>query len=392
METKEETSLLLLSKKSVGEREVNAHVQLYGYRWVILGMYCILLVANSAVFITFGVIDEFTAECFNESELAVNMMTGVAAVSGIFLMFPSVWLMKRIGIRWSMFLAALCQLLCGGIRIVVPRMPVGLAVYFWAIFVSQTLGAIPNALLAALPAEISSHWFGENERSIATSLGALAQLIGIGGGQAFSGYYIGGGDVMHVNATSTLLGVAQPCHNFDWMFITQGILSVVAALPSMIFFREHPPSPPSYTTTLEAHQKPMTLWEEIKYCFSLRAFVLLLIVFAFGLGTFLTLWSVMQALVGSVWAATTVSIIMVGAGVVGASISGLIVDKWRNYGVVIFTAGPGGIVGLALFFAGTYWPTNVNVLLYVGRSGRLLLDCHDASCLRSCCRDYLSSA
>lgn len=183
-----DNEVVVSSSPSPSASSSSSPVQLYAFRWVILGMYFVLLVANSAVFITFGVIDEETKTCFSTSLLAVNMMSGVSGLSAIFLLFPSVWLMKRIGIRKSMFLAALCQLVCGVIRIVVPPLPVPFrsdALYFWTIFVSQCVGAIPNGILAALPAEISSHWFGENERSIATALGALAQLIGIGGGQAF---------------------------------------------------------------------------------------------------------------------------------------------------------------------------------------------------------------
>ncbi len=89
--------------------------------------------------------------------------------------------LKRIGIRKAVLVTALCQSVCGAIRILFSLVPVSRGVYFWAIFVSQFFGALPNALLAALPAEISSHWFGEHERSVATAIGTLAQLVGIGG-------------------------------------------------------------------------------------------------------------------------------------------------------------------------------------------------------------------
>lgn len=95
-------------------------------------------------------------------------------------MFPSIWVLKRIGTRKAVLVTALCQALCGAIRILFSLLPVSRGVYFWAIFASQFFGALPNALLAALPAEISAHWFGEHERSVATAIGTLAQLVGIG--------------------------------------------------------------------------------------------------------------------------------------------------------------------------------------------------------------------
>lgn len=54
----------------------------------------------------------------------------------------------------------------GLIRIIVPLVESNTAtdVYYWAIFASQAVASLPNALLASLPAEISAHWFGEKVR------------------------------------------------------------------------------------------------------------------------------------------------------------------------------------------------------------------------------------
>lgn len=84
-----------------------------------------------------------------------------------------------------------CNVACGVIRVIVPLLPIRVEVYFWLIFVSQMIGAVPSSLAAALPSEVSSIFFGEKERSVATSIGAAAQLVGLAGGLAFSGFYIG---------------------------------------------------------------------------------------------------------------------------------------------------------------------------------------------------------
>ncbi len=52
----------------------------------------------------------------------------------------------------------------------------------------------------------------------------------------------------------------------------------------MIVFSEHPPSPPSYARSMESHLKRMSLWEEVRHCVSIRAFKLMMIIFAAGMG------------------------------------------------------------------------------------------------------------
>ena len=185
---------------------------------------------------------------------------------------------------------------------------------------SEVFGAIPNAVLLAVPVEISARWFGESERSLATAAGALSQLVGIAGGLAFSGFYVASQDLTFPKCVAS----------FNVLFIVQGVVCVVTSVPGF-FFRDSPPTPPSFARYKEEEEKTgsHTLLNDIKACFSVSSFWVLMIVFAAGYGTFFTVSVVMQEVVPDVVTATIVSITTIGSGVVGGFVGGVIMDKFR---------------------------------------------------------------
>jgi hypothetical protein len=85
-------------------------------------------------------------------------------------MIPMLALVKRYGLRAMMVMSAICNMGAGAIRIVVPFLPISTDVYFWLIFVSQSVAMIANPIVTCVAPEVSSAWFKETERSTATSV------------------------------------------------------------------------------------------------------------------------------------------------------------------------------------------------------------------------------
>jgi MFS family permease len=260
-------------------------------------------------------------------------MSGAASLSAVFLLLPSQLIVKRIGVQKTVFILAAFQIVCGVIRIATPLFvpTVHTTVYFWLIFVSQMFVSLPLAFVTSLPPQISANWFGAKERSIATSIGALAQLVGLAGGQT-SGF-----------------AVHDACE-FHWLFIGQGIFCCCTGILGF-FFRERPPSPPSLSRT-ESSVQLMSLKAEIVAAFRVRAFIILWIVYGFGVGTFVALWGVLQNVTETVTLAVDVSLLLCGSGIVGAVIGGVLLDRFRmakTYKILMVIAVTVGSVGLAIF-------------------------------------------
>lgn len=85
-------------------------------------------------------------------------------------MIPSLFFVKRFGLRPTMVISALCNIGAGAVRIVAPFLPITREAYFWLIFLSQCIGMVANPIVTCVAPEVSSSWFKESERAIATSV------------------------------------------------------------------------------------------------------------------------------------------------------------------------------------------------------------------------------
>lgn len=103
--------------------------------------------------------------------------------------------------------------------------PVSRDAYFWIIFLSQTLAMFANPIVTSVVPEVSSAWFAESERAIASSVGSLATLVGLAAGYSMSGFIIGSYDVTPANNTlAVTLATDQSslAGSFQWLFVSQG--------------------------------------------------------------------------------------------------------------------------------------------------------------------------
>jgi hypothetical protein len=96
----------------------------------------------------------------------------------------------------------------------------------------------------------------------------------------------------------------------------------------------------------------MSLKAEIVAAFRVRAFMILWIVYGFGVGTFVALWGVLQNVTETVTLAVDVSLLLCGSGIIGAVIGGVLLDKFRmakTYKILMVIAVTVGSAGLAIF-------------------------------------------
>ena len=311
--------------------------RLYGRRWAMLGIFFGMSVASNGINLTFGPIDRLAGTCFQQSAIVVNGMSGLASLSGAFLLLPSLVVIKsrRVGLQRAVFGLAVFQMFCGILRIVTAlavSRELNVRLYFWLIFTSQLCVALPVAFLTSLPVQISTNYFGVKERSLATSIGALAQMFGLAAGQT-SGYV-----------------VTAQCGGFRWLFIGQGIFCVVTGFLGL-FLRIRPPSAPTLTSEYE-NRHVMSLGKELKHIAMTGPMRILLLLYACGMGTFVVLWSSLQEIVPNRDHAVDVSLIICFTGIFGGVVAGVLLDKLRSertYKVMMLVSAAGGSAGMALF-------------------------------------------
>ena len=341
MTTAERHALIIQSKEEDVEENSDSEPRIYRRRWAALAVFFLLAVASNGINLTFGTIDKIAGQCFKKPQITINLMSGTAAVSGAFLLLPSLILIKKIGLQKAIWGLAAFQIFCGILRIVTPLSLTILdsGPYFWLIFASQLCVALPVAFLTSLPVQLSTNYFPASERSLATSIASLAQIFGLAAGQT-SGYII-----TNVNE----------CPRFHWLFVAQGIFCLCTGVLGL-FLRARPPSPPTEASKYgDSHE--MSLWKELKHLLSVGSMRILLLIYACGMGTFVALWSSLQDIITDPIEAVNVSLIICGTGIVGGIVGGILLDKIQTpniYKTLMMISALGGCSGMALFAFANY--------------------------------------
>lgn len=241
------------------------------------------------------------------------------------------WMFEKHGIRKALLFGAGIQVLGSWLRYFghlvesTPENPTGrLALTL----LGQVIAAGAQPFFMNLPPKFAAVWFSENGRTTATMIGtvsnasaaALAQLI-----------------------IPIITDDTKPATMPNSVLFT-AILSVVSIIP-VFFVADRPPTPPSPSAAEALH---LTLEEpfhiSLKKVGTNKQFLLLLLVFGSLVGIFNSVTSLLATFTGpygySSNQAGYLGAGMVLAGLLGAAVSGPLVDKTKQYKSVCKTAVP----------------------------------------------------
>src|SRR5687768_117744 len=88
----------------------------------------------------------------------------------------SSYIMKRFGLRASMFVGVMLNFIGGCVRFAGFKR--GNELFLWIIFVGQCITAIARPFIGNASTLFASNWFGEKERATATSVGSFFSVLG----------------------------------------------------------------------------------------------------------------------------------------------------------------------------------------------------------------------
>jgi FLVCR family MFS transporter 7 len=159
-------------------------IVVYSYRWLILFLFCFLVIANALMWVSFAPISDIASHYFGSgvygSDTAINMMANVFLIlyaPGTFIASMSI---KRYGVRRSLIIAGSTTAFGALIRVFGAWFhdDIGNATTYFLMLLGQCLGSIAQPMFLNLPPTISSIWFPTFERDITTTVGALSSPIG----------------------------------------------------------------------------------------------------------------------------------------------------------------------------------------------------------------------
>jgi len=277
-------------------------IKLYGYRWVVLGVFMLINITIQMLWITYAPITSLAAAYYGVSDLKIGMLSMTFMIAYIPLSIPVSWVIDTYGFRKAVSVGALLMGVFGILR--------GLAGNNYGLVLGSTIGiAAAQPFLLNAWTTVPAKWFSIDERATAVGMVTLSSLLGTGLGMILPPILVEGG-----------MPIAQ----------LQLIFGVIAAFTSVLFIlisRETPPTPPCKP----GQEERALMLDGLKHALMVKPFWFYLFVMFVGLGIYngVTTWveKIIQPRGFTPTDAGTLGALMLVGGVLGAVIIPPFSDK-----------------------------------------------------------------
>jgi cyanate permease len=313
-----------------------ADFKVYGYRWVMLSVYMLVVAVNQLMWITFAPITVEAAHYYGVSDLKIGILSMCFMIVYIVISVPASWIIDTYGIRIGVGIGVVLTGIFGLLRGLV-------SINYNLLLLSQIGIAIGQPFLLNAITKIAARWFPIEERATASGLATLAMYLGILTGMILTPYLIIG-------------------YGIGGMLYSYGIFSLAATVIFILFTKERP-----LTAPCNPDQEGRALAiDGLKRIFHYKDFNWLMFIFFIGLGVFngVTTWieNILSPRGFSAVKAGITGGLMIGSGIIGALIIPILSDHYKNRTLFIIIA----LAGATLSLVGITFASNYVILLISG--------------------------
>jgi MFS family permease len=275
--------------------------RVYGYRWVVLGVFMLVNLVVQMLWITYAPITGPAAEFYKVTDLQIGTLAMSFMITYIFLSFPASWVIDKYGFRIAVSI--------GVVFMAVFSLARGLVGANYGLVLACSIGiAIGQPFLMNSWTKVPANWFSQDERATAVGLVTLANLLGTALGFALTPMLI---EQISIPSVQLIFGV----------------IAVIAAVVFIIVSRERPITPPCPP---EMEVRSLML-DGLKQIVKSVPFWMFVIVYFIGLGLFngISTWieNIVRLRGFTPTDAGTMGTVMIVGGVLGAVIIPSISDK-----------------------------------------------------------------
>jgi len=304
--------------------------KVYGYRWIMLSVYMLIVAINQLLWITFAPITSDATQYYGVSDIWIGILSMSFMVVYIVVSIPASWIIDTYGIRIGVGIGAVLTGVFGLLR--------GLVTNDYNLLLLSQIGiAIGQPFLLNAITKLAARWFPIQERATASGLGTLAMYIGILAGMTLTPYLTLGSGM-------------------GGMLFIYGVIAMFGAVVFIVMAKEGPPTAPCHPD----QEERSLVFDGFKSTLRTRDFNWLMLIFFIGLGVFnsVTTW-IEDILKPRGFSATQAGItggLMILGGIVGALIIPMLSDHYRKRTPFIIVALAGATLGLTVItFAASYW-------------------------------------
>lgn len=306
--------------------------KLYGYRWIVLGVFMFINLTIQMLWIAYAPITGPAAQFYGVSDLQIGFLAMSFMIAFIPLSIPVSWIIDTYGFRIAVSIGAVMMGVFGLVR--------GFAGESYLLVLWSTIGiAAAQPFLLNAWTTVPAKWFAVEERATAVGLVTLANLVGTALGMVLT----------------PILAEAIDIPTIQWIY---GGIAAFSAILFVILARETPPTPPC-----PAGQDVRALMlDGLKNALRNTYFWMYLFVSFVGLGVFngITTWveNIIRPRGFTPTDAGTLGALMLVGGVLGAVIIPPFSDKQRKRKKYILF----GIAACIPFLIGVTYAANMWML------------------------------
>eukprot|EP01119_Soliformovum_irregulare_P011933 TRINITY_DN3057_c0_g2_i1.p1 TRINITY_DN3057_c0_g2~~TRINITY_DN3057_c0_g2_i1.p1 ORF type:complete len:486 (+),score=149.16 TRINITY_DN3057_c0_g2_i1:29-1486(+) len=297
--------------------EGNVEVKTTKKRWLQLAFFSLMTFLNGMTWITFSPISDQVQSRYSVSITSVNMLSLIFLILYIVFFLPSSWCLDRKGLRFGLIIGSSLTIIGAAIR------PFG-QWGFGLVFFGQAICGIGQPFLLSAAPKLAQNWFPDHQRALATTIASVANPLGTGLGFLLPP-----------------LLVSSPS-DIPLMLLIEGVIVAVILIPCTILLKDKPEHPPSYTASIGSPMMSSDLITNTKKLFTDINFILLFCEFGLGLGTFNAIATVINQLVQpygySNDDAGNLGALFIVFGLIGCGIASVIVDKFKNFKLILVIA------------------------------------------------------
>ncbi|KAF1749183.1 hypothetical protein GCK72_025650 [Caenorhabditis remanei] len=291
--------------------------RVYPKRWIYLLAVSMINFSNGNTWITYAAITFYTNNYYSNNNAAL-FFNVIFMVLSIPVGFLACWWIDKFGLRSAYHIGTWANFIGNIIRLVASGTFIDPSIRFPIAITGQAIAAFAQPFVMFLPTKLAAYWFADNERAIANTLSSMSNPIGIAVMYSLAPVF--------VNKTTP--------KNFFNMNIAVTAVAFIPVILSLFITASKPPSPATPSRAENSVESPSFL-DGVILCFKSKTFIVLSICLGGGVGLFNALYNNLQpALCVKGYSPTFnggMGTLLIMSGLVGAAISGIIVDKWGKF-------------------------------------------------------------
>ncbi|XP_063401985.1 heme transporter FLVCR2-like isoform X2 [Mytilus trossulus] len=303
--------------------------QVYKRRWIILFLFSFVSLTNNFQWLHLNIIGDVLLNYYNASlpedkfqkETALDWLSMVYMLAYIPLIFPSTWLLDKKGLRVVIICGSFLNAVGAWIKVACVNPD-----RFALLMFGQSVCSVAQIFILGIPARLAAIWFGPNQVSTATSLGVFGNQIG-----AAVGFLL---PPLLVKYSPDIDLVSSQLYTL--FYIGAGVTTVLFLLV-LVIFKKEPPQPPSRAQWLAVRNAASQHYgKSLLRLIKNRGFLLLVLTYGINTGSYYAIATLLNPVVlhyypGHQKEAGEIGLTVVIAGIVGAILAGVWLDKTKTF-------------------------------------------------------------